>query len=244
MSQQSTDRHALVTGASRGIGRAIAITLARMGSPVTVNYLRNAEAAQETVALIQSEGGRAHALQADVSNPDDVGRLVDAARQAFGPVAILVNNAGIGHRVSVFNNPIEDFDATFTANVRSAFLMTQAVLPDMRGLNFGRLIFLSSTAARTGGVISTAYATSKAALVGMMHHYAASLMQWKITANAIAPAFIDTDIFEGIPTPLVESLPMERMGRPEEIAEVARMIVACGYMTGQTIQVNAGRYMT
>ena len=142
MSQSSTERHALVTGASRGIGRAIAITLARMGYAVTVNYLSNAEAAQETLALIQSEGGKAHALQADVSNPDDIARLVDAARQAFGPVAILVNNAGIGHRVSVFDNPIKDFDATFAANVESAFLMTQAVLPDMMGLNFGRLIFL------------------------------------------------------------------------------------------------------
>ena len=120
MPQSSTERHALVTGASRGIGRAIAITLARMGYAVTVNYLRNAEAAQETVALIQSEGGKAHALQADVSNPDDVAKLVDVARQAFGPVAILVNNAGIGHRVSVFDNPIEDFE-DLAANVRSRF---------------------------------------------------------------------------------------------------------------------------
>jgi 3-oxoacyl-[acyl-carrier protein] reductase len=236
--------HALVTGAGRGIGRAIARALGGMGCRVTVNYLRNRDAAQEVVALIRAEGGNAQAIQGDVSHPNAVSEVVTAARHAFGPIAILVNNAGIGQRLSVFEATVEDFDATFAVNVRSAFLVTQAVLQDMRDLNAGRLIFLSSTAAMTGGVISTAYAGSKAAVIGMMHHYAASLLPWNITANAISPAFIDTDIFAGIPMPPAESLPLKRLGRPEEVAEVARMIVTCGFMTGQTIQVNAGRYMT
>lgn len=236
--------HALITGASRGIGRAIALALARMGYAITINYLRNRQAAEEVVALIRAGGAMAHAVQGDVADPDAVAALVGRARQAFGPIAILVNNAGIGRTSSVFDNTLADFEATFATNVRSAFLATQAVLPDMRDLEFGRLIFLSSTAAMTGGVISTAYAGSKAAVVGMMHHYAASLMPWNITANAISPAFIKTDIFDGIALPPAERLPLGRMGRPDEIAEVARMIVTCGFMTGQTIQVNAGRYMT
>ena len=172
-----------------------------------------------------------------MSNPDDVAGLVKQAREAFGPIAILVNNAGIGRPSPVFDNTLADFDATFAANVRSAFLVTQAV----RDLNFGRLIFLWSAAAMTGGVISTAYASSKAAVVGMMHHYAASLAPWNITANAISPAFIETDIFAGIELPPAESPPLGRMGRPDEVAEVAQMIVNCGFITGQTIQMNAGR---
>ncbi|HUA78673.1 MAG TPA: SDR family oxidoreductase, partial [Acetobacteraceae bacterium] len=194
--------------------------------------------------LIEADGGKARAIRADISEPGAVAALLKEARGGFGPIGILVNNAGIARHSSVFENTIEDFDATFATNVRSAFLVTQAVLPDMRDLAFGRLIFLSSTAAQTGGVISAAYAGSKAALLGMMHHYAASLMPWNITANAISPAFIDTDIFAGVTLPPAEKLPLGRMGRADEVAEVARMIVTCGFMTGQTIQVNAGRYMT
>jgi 3-oxoacyl-[acyl-carrier protein] reductase len=236
--------HALVTGSSRGIGRAIALALARTGCPTTVNYVRNGQAAEDVVAVIRAGGGTAHAVRADVSNADDVTQLVKQARDAFGPIAILVNNAGIGRQTSVFDNTLEDFEATFATNVRGAFLMTQAVLPDMRDGSFGRLIFLSSIAAMTGGVISTAYAGSKAALVGMMHQYAASLAQWNITANAISPAFIETDLFGGVTLPPAASLPLGRMGRPDEIAVVAQMIVTCGFMTGQTIHVNGGRYMT
>jgi 3-oxoacyl-[acyl-carrier protein] reductase len=239
-----TPYHALVTGSSRGIGRAIAVALAGMGCPITVNYVRNRQAAEDVVGVIQAGGGTAHAVQGDVSNADVIAQLVKQARDALGPIAILVNNAGIGRHTSVFDNTLEDFEATFATNVRGAFLLTQAVLPEMRDRRFGRLIFLSSIAAMTGGVISTAYAGSKAALVGMMHQYAESLAQWNITANAISPAFIDTDFFAGVPLPPAESLLLGRMGRPEEVAVVAQMIVTCEFMTGQTIHVNAGRYMT
>jgi 3-oxoacyl-[acyl-carrier protein] reductase len=204
--------HAVITGGSRGIGRAIALALAR-----TMMCGHRQLCAQHRCGggsgRADTCGGTAHAVQGDVSNPDDVAGLVKQAREAFGPIAILVNNAGIGRPSPVFDNTLADFDATFAANVRSAFLVTQAVLPDMRDLNFGRLIFLWSAAAMTGGVISTAYASSKAAVVGMMHHYAASLAPWNITANAISPAFIETDIFAGIELPPAESPPLGRMGR-------------------------------
>ncbi|CAH1666292.1 SDR family NAD(P)-dependent oxidoreductase [Chelatococcus asaccharovorans] len=237
-------RHALVTGAGRGLGRAMALALADLGCPVTVNYLRNREAAEAVVGEIVRRGGAAVALAADVADPQQAAALVTAARAALGPVGILVNNAGIGNARPVFENTVEDFDATFAANVRSAFIVTQEVLPDMREMEFGRLVFLSSIAAVNGGVISTPYAASKAALVGMMHHYAASLMRWKITANALAPAFIETDMLAGVPLPPPESMPLGRMGRPEEVGTLCQAIVACGFMTGQTLHVSAGRYMT
>lgn len=244
MSDSSSLHHAVVTGASRGIGRAIAVALAATGCAVTINYVRNRKAANDVVSEIRAGGGNAHAVQADVSDANDVARLVVEARGALGPVSILVNNVGGGRPTAVFDNTVEDFDATFATNVRSAFLTTQAVLSEMRERRFGRLIFMSSIAAMTGGVISTPYAASKAALIGMMHHYAASLSKLNITANAIAPAFIETDLLAGIELPPAESMPLGRLGHPEEIGEVARMIVSCGFMTGQTIHVNAGRYMT
>jgi 3-oxoacyl-[acyl-carrier protein] reductase len=138
----------------------------------------------------------------------------------------------------VFDNSLEDFDATFAVNVRGAFVAPQAVLSDI-----GRLIFLSPLVAKTGGVISTPYAASKAALEGMMHHYAASLREFGVKANAIAPAFIETDnMIAGVTLP--ENLPMGRLGQPGEVAMVARLLLDCTYMIGETLHVNAGHYMT
>ncbi len=159
-------QHALVTGASRGLGAAMAIALAKAGCDLTINYRAGRDAAEETAKSVRQAGRRAIVVQADVSDPASVTDLAQQAREALGPVSVLVNNAGIGHRRNVFENTVDDFDRTLTVNVRSAFLVTQAVIPDMRELGFGRLIFLSSIAAFTGGMISTPYATSKAALVG------------------------------------------------------------------------------
>ncbi|WP_159731672.1 SDR family NAD(P)-dependent oxidoreductase [Methylosinus sp. Ce-a6] len=233
---------AIVTGASRGVGRAIALALAELGCPVVVNYVANADAAAETVARVEAIGARAVAIRADVTNDADVHRLVDESRRAFGQIGILVNNAGVATRRDIFSNAIEDFDAAFAANTRAAYLVTRLVLPDMREIGWGRLIFLSSTAARTGGVISAPYAGSKAALEGLMRHYAAYAARHGITANAIAPAFIATDMIAGAALP--PNMPIQRYGAPEEVAMIAQTIVACGFMTGQTIQVNGGVYMT
>ena len=234
---------ALVTGGSRGIGRAIALGLAELGCPVTVNYVSNADAAATVVKLIEQAGGQAIAVQADVAKEADVKRLVAAACKAFGAIGILVNNAAIAHQRNVFENTVADYDETFAVNVRSAFLMTQAVIGDMRDMKFGRLIFLSSNAARTGGSMSATYSASKAALEGMMRHYAQRLIDFGITANAIAPAIVETEIFDGKVIPALDKMPMGRMGRVEEIAMVAQLLAANAYMTGQTILVNAGRHM-
>ena len=161
------------------------------------------------------------------------------ARTKYGPIGILVNNAGTASPRKIFENTVEDFDHTLQANVRSAFALTQAVFPEMRDQNFGRLIFLSSLAAVNGGVVSTAYAASKAALLGMMHSYAAALIDFHITSNAIAPALVESDMVAGLPIPPPETMPLGRPGRPSEVGHVARLLVECGYINGQTIHLNA-----
>lgn len=234
---------ALVTGGSRGIGRAISLALAELGCPVTVNYVSAEAAARDVVSQIEKRGGRAIAVQADVSKEDEVARLVAAAKKAHGATGILVNNAAIAYQRDVFKNTVAEYDETFAINVRSAFLMTQAVIDDMRDMKFGRLIFLSSNAARTGGSMSATYSASKAALEGMMRHYAQRLVSFGITANAIAPAIVETDIFNDKAIPPKSQLPMGRMGTVEEVAMVAQLMAVNAYMTGQTILVNAGRHM-
>lgn len=236
-------RHAIVTGGGRGIGAAISREFASAGCAVTINYHSDGEAAGELRGAIEAAGGTAQAIRSDMADPKQVQRLFEDARAGFGPVTILVCNAGIARQSDVFANDLDDFDATFALNVRGAFIAAQAALIDMRDAGFGRLIFLSSLAARTGGMISTPYAASKAALEGMMHHYAASLRDYGITANAIAPALIESDMVRGTTTTPAD-LPMGRLGRPAEVAMVARLLLDCDYMTGQTIQLNAGRYMT
>lgn len=233
---------AIVTGSSRGIGRAIALAIARLGAPVVINYLGRAEAAEAAVAEIENAGGRAIAINADIAEPSGTERLVEEAQSAFGKIGLLVNNAGVAIRREMFSNTIEDFDTTFAVNVRAAYALTQLVLPDMRELKWGRLIYLSSSAARNGGVISAPYAASKAALEGLMHYYAAYGAPYGITANAIAPAFIATDMIAGSSLP--PHIPIKRFGAPEDIVTVAETMIACSYMTGQTIQVNGGVYMT
>jgi 3-oxoacyl-[acyl-carrier protein] reductase len=215
-----------------------------MGCNVVVNYVSDASAAAKTVSECEAVGGKAVAVQADVSKEDDVASLVAATRDAYGPIDILVNNAGIAPIQSVFEADIETYDKVMAVNLRSAFMMTEAVIKEMAERKWGRLVFMSSIAARIGGMVGGAYATSKAGTDGLMHHYAAHLREYGITSNAISAALIDTDIFAGAKLPPVEQMPMGRMGRPEEIGMVAQMMVANGFLTGQTIQVNAGRYMT
>jgi 3-oxoacyl-[acyl-carrier protein] reductase len=235
-------RPAIVSGSSGGIGRAIALAIAELGCPVVAHYGKNAEAAGETVQRIARAGGRAIAVRADLTNVADAERLVEESRRAFGKIGVLVNNAGVATRRDVCANTVDDFDGAVSANARSAFLLTQLVLPDMRELGWGRLIFLSSIAARTGGVISTPYAGSKAMVEGMMHHYAAHAAPFGVTANAIAPAFIATEMIAGSAPP--PHMPIQRFGAPEEVAMVAQTMIACGFMTGQTIEVNGGLHMS
>jgi 3-oxoacyl-[acyl-carrier protein] reductase len=237
-------RNALVTGASRGIGRAIAVALATAGCDVAINYRERADKAAETVRAIESAGRRALAVQADVASPGDVRRLAESVANGLGPVDILVNNAGVSRPLALDQITVEDFDATIAANLRSAFLVTQAVLPSMRAKRWGRLIFVGSVAAQVGGVVGPHYAASKAGMVGLMHGYASLLAKEGITANVIAPALIDTDMIRDNPRARPELIPVGRFGRPEEVAEVVTTVAANGYITGQTISVNGGWYFT
>lgn len=233
---------ALVTGASRGIGRAIAIALAREGAAVAVNY-RNREAdAKEVCAEIQKPGGRAEIFPADVSIAAEVKRLVGDVERQLGPISVLVNNAGISRRKPISEITERDFDDMVTINLKSAFLVTQAVLPGMRQRRWGRIINVSSVAAQTGGVVGPHYASSKAGMIGLTHSYASLLVKEGITVNAIAPALIETEMIRDIANP--DRIPLGRFGTVEEVADIAVLLASNGYMTGQTVSVNGGWYMT
>src|SRR3954452_23750428 len=182
---------ALVTGASRGIGRAIAIALGRAGAEVAINYQSRTAAAEETRAAI---GCRSIAVQANVSVAAEVERMVRTVEELLGPVDILVNNAGIARPQPIAEITEADWDEILSVNLKSCFLATQAVLPGMRERRWGRIINVSSVAAQVGGVVGPHYAASKAGMHGLTHYYAAHLAAEGIRVNAIAPALIDTDM--------------------------------------------------
>ena len=237
-------RAALVTGASRGIGRAIAVALAEAGADVAVNYRKERAAAEDVCAEIRGFGRRAIPVQADVSLAAEVDELVMAVERDLGPIDILVNNAGIS-QVKPFAELNEaDWDEILRVNLKSAFLVTQRVLPGMRSRRWGRIINLSSVAAQTGGVIGPHYAASKAGLIGLTHSYASLLAKESITANAIAPALILTDMITQNPNATAARIPMGVFGSPGEIARVAVVLAESDFITGQTISVNGGWYMT
>jgi 3-oxoacyl-[acyl-carrier protein] reductase len=238
------NRVALVTGASRGIGRSVAIALAGAGAHVAVNYVTQQSAAEEVCATIRKLGTRAIPLQADVSVAAEVDGMVATVERDLGPVDILVNNAGIA-QIKPFSELTEaDWDHILDVNLKSAFLVTQRVLPGMRQRHWGRIINLSSVAAQTGGVVGPHYAASKAGLIGLTHSYAALLAKEGITANAIAPALIATDMVTSNPKASTERLPVGFFGSPEEIGRTAVLLAESDFITGQTISVNGGWYMT
>jgi 3-oxoacyl-[acyl-carrier protein] reductase len=239
----TTGKVALVTGGSRGIGRAIAVELGRAGLDIVVNYRSRAEEAEAAVREVQVAGRRAVAVQADVSKPDEVARLADEAKR-FGPVSVLVNNAGISRPQPWSEITLQDFETILTVNLTSAFLVTQAFLPGMVEAGWGRIINISSVAAQLGGVVGVHYAASKAGMIGMTHAYAAMLAKTGVTANAVAPALIATEMVTSHPNIRKEVIPIGRFGEPEEVAEAVLMLVRNGYMTGQTISLNGGWYMT
>ena len=243
MSDQLSGRIALVTGASRGIGRAIAVALAQKGADVAVNYHSNESAALDVGAHIRNLGRRTLPVRGDVAQASDVARIVEMVRRELGPITILVNNAGIGMVRTIEDITEKDWDEMLAVNLKASFLVTQAVVPDMRAARWGRIIGLSSVAAQMGGVVGPHYAASKGGVVGLMHYYAAHLAREGITANAIAPGPISTDMAAGLPQLRPDLIPVGRFGTAEEVAEVAAMLACNGYITGQTINVNGGRYL-
>jgi 3-oxoacyl-[acyl-carrier protein] reductase len=237
-------RVALITGASRGIGRAVAVALADRGADVVVNYRQRSSDAESAAAEIHALGRTAFVVQADVSQALEVDRLVSAAIARFGKIDILVNNAGIA-RVQPMDEVSEaDWDELMTVNVKSCFLTTKAVVPGMRERGWGRIINLSSVAAQVGGVVGPHYASSKAAILGMTHYYASRLAKLGVTVNAIAPALIETEMVTANLNANPGLIPVGRFGNVAEIADVAVLLATNGYITGQTINVNGGWVMS
>jgi 3-oxoacyl-[acyl-carrier protein] reductase len=235
---------ALITGASRGIGRGCVAGLAEAGADIAVNFRVQEEAAKETCSLVERLGRRALPVQADVSRASEVERMIKRIEQDLGTIEILVNNAGIARRYPWDQIPEEGWDETIAVNLKSAYLLTQAVLPGMRARRWGRIINISSGAAATGGVVGPYYAASKAGLLGLTHGYASFLAKEGITVNAVAPSLIQTDMVSQDLQVKPNLVPVGRFGTIEEVADVVVMLAKNGYITGQTIFVNGGRYMT
>lgn len=237
-------RIALVTGGSRGIGRAAALALAKAGADLAVNFQHRDAEAQAVCGEIEGIGRRALAVKADVSKAAEVARLVETVEKGLGGIGILVNNAGITRPQPLAEITEQDWDDIMAVNLKSMFLVTQAVLPGMRQRKWGRIINLSSVAAQLGGVIGPHYAASKAGAIGLTHAYAALLAKEGITANAIAPALIETEMITSNPKARPDLIPVGRFGTVEEVADVVVMLASNGYITGQTVSVNGGWYMS
>jgi 3-oxoacyl-[acyl-carrier protein] reductase len=235
---------ALVTGASRGIGRAVAEALARAGCDVAVNFRARDVEAAETARRVEAAGRKAVLVRADVSDPDQVARMADTVTGALGFVGVVVNNAGIARPGPLDALTVADFDDSISVNLRSAFLVTQAFLPEMRARRWGRLVFLSSVAAQVGGVVGPHYAAAKAGLHGLAHAYAGLLAREGVTSNVVAPALIDTEMVRNNPRATPDLIPVGRFGLSDEVAGVVVAVAANGYVTGQTVNVNGGWYFS
>jgi 3-oxoacyl-[acyl-carrier protein] reductase len=234
------EKVALVTGASRGIGRAAALALAAAGADVAVNYRERSAEAGEVVAAIRASGRRAVAVTADVSDSDAVVGMMSRIEDELGTVDVLVNNAGVAIIRGVDDLTEAEFDLTLAVNLKSAFLCTQAVLPGMRARGWGRIVNISSGAARGAGGIGVHYNASKAGLEGLTRGYAARLVKQGITVNAVAPSLIDTDMMNARRDQYVARIPLGRMGTADEVAQAVLMVIGNDYMTGQTVQLNGG----
>ena len=235
---------ALVTGGSRGIGAAVALALAEAGADVVVNFRARAEDAEKVCAEVQKLGRRTLAIQADVSQSDEVGKMVAQIERELGAVNILVNNAGMARQLKLEDIAERDWDEHITVNLKSAFLVTQAVLPQMRTRRWGRIINISSTAAQTGGLVGPHYAASKAGMLGLTHSYAALLAKEGITANTVCPALVETEMLRANPRATSSVIPIGRFGTVDEIASVVVMLAGNAYITGQTVNPNGGWYMS
>jgi 3-oxoacyl-[acyl-carrier protein] reductase len=239
-----TGKVALVTGGSRGIGRQVALALARQGADIALNFHRSEHEAEKVLSEVEGCGSRCITIRADVSKSSDVANMMNIIRKKFSMVHILINNAGMARPQPLQQISEKDWDEIIATNLKSAFLVTQAVLPEMRTKGWGRIVNMSSVAAQLGGVVGPHYAASKAGLIGLTHSYAHLLSKEGITVNTIAPALIATEMVTRNPNALPDLIPVGRFGTVEEVADVVVMLARNGYITGQTININGGWYMS
>jgi 3-oxoacyl-[acyl-carrier protein] reductase len=239
-----TGRVALVTGASRGIGAAIAIRLAEAGADVAVGCGRHRDKAVEVTDKIAGTGRRAVVVEGDLADPDVPRGIVAETAERLGPVDVLVANAGAGPRADLADVDVPSWDHTMAINLRAPFLLAQAVVPGMRERRFGRIVFISSVAAFTGGILSPQYSASKAGLIGLAHFLARGLARDGITVNSVAPGLIETDMLTGDPRldDIPDHIPAGRLGRPEEVADAVAAVAGNAFMTAQTVSVDGGIY--
>jgi 3-oxoacyl-[acyl-carrier protein] reductase len=243
------NRVAVVTGGSRGIGRAVAMELAKRGAAVVVNYNKSPESAEQVVAQIQTLGGRAAAFQADVSLFDQAAGLIKFAVDTFGDLQILINNAGITRDTLVMMMSEDDWDAVVDTNLKSTFNCSKAAVKHMMRRRYGRIINMASIAGQMGNAGQTNYSASKAGQIGFTKALAREVASRNITVNAVAPGFVDTEILNSIPAEMMEAamklIPLGRKGQPEEIAYAVAFLASdqAAYITGQVLGVDGGMAM-
>jgi acetoacetyl-CoA reductase len=242
------DMVVVVTGASRGLGRAIAEELGREGAKVVVNYSRSKEPAEELVNQLSENGGEAIAVQADVSDAEQAERLINETIEKFGRIDVLVNNAGINRDKTLKKLSVEDWDTVIQVDLNSAFYTVHAALPHMTEAGGGKIINMSSFVGEAGNIGQANYAAAKAGLLGFTKTAAKELARNNITVNAICPGFIETDMVANIPEDarekLLKTVPLGRFGQPNEIARAVRYLVEDGdYITGQSLDINGGVYI-
>lgn len=249
MSNETLTRCALVTGGSRGIGRAVCLELARAGFAIAVNYAGNQQAAQETAEACRALGVKAEIFAADVSLPEECARLFEEVLAAFGRVDVLVNNAGVTRDNLILRLSEEDFDKVLDTNLKGAFFCCKAAARPMMKQRFGRIINLTSVVGLRGNPGQTNYSASKAGLIGLTKSLAKELASRGITANAVAPGFIDTDMTRAMPeaakAAMNSTIPLGRPGQPEEVARAVAFFASeeSGYITGQVLCVDGGMAM-
>ena len=243
------DKVAVVTGASRGIGRAVALELAARGAAVVINYNHSAQAAQEIAEQITTQGGRAEVFQADVSDFEQAQALIKFAVSTFGGLQILVNNAGITRDKLIMMMREEDWDNVLTTNLKSTFNCSKAAVRHMMRKRYGRIINIASVAGQMGNAGQTNYSASKAGQIGFTKALAREVASRNITVNAIAPGFVDTEILESIPEDTLNAalqfVPLGRKGEPQEIAYAVAFLASdqAAYITGQVLGVDGGMAM-
>jgi 3-oxoacyl-[acyl-carrier protein] reductase len=244
-----TGKIALVTGGSRGIGRAISLRLAALGAKVLVNYVSRSDAADETVSLIQQEGGAARVVQFDVSDFNGVQEAFKKILSEEGRLDILVNNAGITRDGLLARMPEEAWDAVLTTNLKGAFNCIKAASRPMMKQRWGRIINISSVIGFAGNAGQVNYSAAKAGLVGLTKSVGRELASRGVTVNGVAPGYIETDMTSGlaeeVTAKILSEIPLGTLGKPEDVAAAVAYLVSedAGYVTGQFIHVNGGMYM-